>query len=645
MNFCLSKNYYFFFKIIVLFLIVLCSFYPSSAFSSETNNCNFKVFEKTGDYFNDKNYFLDYKFSTSWYKVIIDESCFFEKNKEVGLMLKSRNTVTEIYTNDFLIFKNKKLPHPLSNSWNSPLYFEIPKSALKKNNNFLLIKIVGLPTENLKISEILIGDYIKLDKIYQKEWKNIFILQILNFSFTLTLGILSFFIWFFRRKEVAFGWFSLTSFCWSILMIGIIFEDKINFLSNIQFLRINIIVFFCYCAFFCFFTWRFANKEYRGLESNIIISIIILSFLLFLLDGYGFVLMLNITFLGGVFLIIFNSFYFPIVAYKNRTIEVLLLGFLFFTYLIFGVFDLFLLFINNEQKLISPYAAPVTALFITVILALRLSNNVKKIEGFNSILELKINQVKEELTTSLIKQHKLALENTILQERIKLAHDLHDSLGGSLVQSIMIVSQDENNIKKQQFLSILKSLRDDLRQIIDNGSSIDKKIPETPLVLFASVRHRFSQLFEQLNINSEWKFPEKWLVQPTSLECLTYLRVTNEALTNVLKHSNAKNVLIFMEYCDTGYLNLCIKDDGMGFNVDAVKKSNISIGLKSMETRLEKIGAKLSIQSTSQGTQIKIIKNIENYFIYDHQMSSNETKSQKSPWIVRVENGDFNQEN
>ena len=53
---------------------------------------------------------------------------------------------------------------------------------------------------------------------------------------------------------------------------------------------------------------------------------------------------------------------------------------------------------------------------------------------------------------------------------------------------------------------MLKLLRDDLRQIIDSGSSIDNKVPETPVIWIAPVRYRFTQLLEEMDIAVEWSF-------------------------------------------------------------------------------------------------------------------------------------------
>lgn len=204
--------------------------------------------------------------------------------------------------------------------------------------------------------------------------------------------------------------------------------------------------------------------------------------------------------------------------------------------------------------------------------------------------------------------HQIELEKIRHQERLQFSHDLHDILGSSLVRSIGVISQSKENFDNQHFLSILKLLRDDLREVIDSGSSIASEIPQTPILWGAPIRHRFSQIFNELGIQSVWDFAEIWHAQPSALECLTLLRITEEALTNVIKHSYAKKVFIRLYFSDLKQIILEIEDDGIGFNVEEVNKTNVNIGLRSMKIRLEKIHSVLDVQSKHGQTIIKVIQ-------------------------------------
>lgn len=103
------------------------------------------------------------------------------------------------------------------------------------------------------------------------------------------------------------------------------------------------------------------------------------------------------------------------------------------------------------------------------------------ISRFNKTLKDEIDNLTQKLSSSLNSQYQLALENIRLQERVNLSRDLHDGIGGSIVRSIELVSRNDH-LEKEKFLSILKLLSNDLRQIIDHGSSLDAKIPDSPIL-------------------------------------------------------------------------------------------------------------------------------------------------------------------
>lgn len=207
----------------------------------------------------------------------------------------------------------------------------------------------------------------------------------------------------------------------------------------------------------------------------------------------------------------------------------------------------------------------------------------------------------------VLKVQQLKIENTKLQERLNLSQDLHNTLGNSLTQSMSLISQSKKSLDNQQILSMLKIFRDDLRQVIDSGSSIGANAPATPILWGAPIRHRFSQIFDEIGIHSEWTFAAEWLEQPTQLECLTLQRVAEEALSNIMKHSQATRVLVQLYFSPSRQLILEIEDNGIGFDCE-ILNNNISVGLKNMQLRTEKIQASMNIQSQSGKTVISVIK-------------------------------------
>ncbi|NLZ53932.1 MAG: sensor histidine kinase, partial [Thermoanaerobacteraceae bacterium] len=87
---------------------------------------------------------------------------------------------------------------------------------------------------------------------------------------------------------------------------------------------------------------------------------------------------------------------------------------------------------------------------------------------------------------------------------------------------------------------------------------------------------------------------------------VTLFRVIQEALTNVRKHSRAKNCIVKLEYGNEK-INLVVADDGIGF--DASEKNGKSnerhFGIMTIKERIALINGSINIESTpGQGTKI-----------------------------------------
>jgi signal transduction histidine kinase len=83
------------------------------------------------------------------------------------------------------------------------------------------------------------------------------------------------------------------------------------------------------------------------------------------------------------------------------------------------------------------------------------------------------------------------------------------------------------------------------------------------------------------------------------------MRIIQEALTNVRRHSDASKVLIQCGQSD-GQVCICIEDDGQGFNPDQIiQKGDQRYGLKIMRERAESVGGSLEFDSQpGSGTRI-----------------------------------------
>jgi signal transduction histidine kinase len=88
----------------------------------------------------------------------------------------------------------------------------------------------------------------------------------------------------------------------------------------------------------------------------------------------------------------------------------------------------------------------------------------------------------------------------------------------------------------------------------------------------------------------------------------TLFRVTQEALTNTIKHASAKNVKIRLVYGGQN-VSVRIEDDGCGFDINRVDSSNQQAwGLIGMEERASLLGGKFILSSVpGYGTVVEVV--------------------------------------
>jgi len=95
---------------------------------------------------------------------------------------------------------------------------------------------------------------------------------------------------------------------------------------------------------------------------------------------------------------------------------------------------------------------------------------------------------------------------------------------------------------------------------------------------------------------------------PSEIEVALF-RITQEAINNIIKHSEAKHAAIDLE-CDAEVCTLRIQDDGVGFDtgeITRIDKRGRGVGVFSMKERVALVGGSCTIQSRpGEGTQITV---------------------------------------
>ncbi len=202
-------------------------------------------------------------------------------------------------------------------------------------------------------------------------------------------------------------------------------------------------------------------------------------------------------------------------------------------------------------------------------------------------------------------------ELLVMQERTRLSHELHDSLAqtiASLRIQIRVIdetfhSNDEKSIwhQMERIEYTIDQANHQLRELIAHF-----RVPINEQGLIPSIEESIRQTQEEMGIPIY--FQNEWPPQdfPEEVE-LNVVRILQECLANIRKHSQAEVVRVLLSFRDGEFIVL-IEDDGIGFEEDSVvSKGGQHLGLNILRDRASEINARIDIESEpGDGTRIHL---------------------------------------
>lgn len=201
------------------------------------------------------------------------------------------------------------------------------------------------------------------------------------------------------------------------------------------------------------------------------------------------------------------------------------------------------------------------------------------------------------------------LTNAREAEKARLARELHDELGALLTAAKMEsewVARKLNGTARDVCMERLMRLED----LLDRGIVLKRRIIDglrppflEELGLVATLRELGDEFVhagaEKLNL----ELPEED-VELSPQVALALFRIAQEALTNVRKHAQARQVTLALHRSDTG-LVLEIADDGIGFPSDVARARHHGLG--GMKHRVQMCSGEFSLTSRpGAGTRIRV---------------------------------------
>jgi two-component system, NarL family, sensor histidine kinase LiaS len=222
-------------------------------------------------------------------------------------------------------------------------------------------------------------------------------------------------------------------------------------------------------------------------------------------------------------------------------------------------------------------------------------------------LEHHFNRMALQLTESIQQQQALTEQNARLSERTRLSRDLHDSIKQQVFALATQIGAalslcDHQPGETRIHLEIASELAYQVRQELTTLIQEWRPSPLGEQGFAQALRKELERWSRHNTISVDMQLHD--VPQLPTATVGELLRVVQEALSNVARHSQATHVQVSLEQ-EREQIVLTIADNGRGFDRSAVSPQ--SMGLQSMQERLEGMNGTFQLQSSiGQGTHIEV---------------------------------------
>ena len=194
------------------------------------------------------------------------------------------------------------------------------------------------------------------------------------------------------------------------------------------------------------------------------------------------------------------------------------------------------------------------------------------------------------------------------EERNRIARDLHDSvkqqvfgLAMQLSTAKTLVEKDKEKTKThlQNATDLVGQIQKELTDLIFELSPLDNETIDIVKKIDS-----FGNDWSRRN-NIEFELISDEIPKLKNVPARSLYRITQEALSNIVRHSKATKAIVKIDYNATQLISLSVSDNGIGFNINEIQKG---FGLENIRTRTEQLpqGSFTLSSLANQGTTLKI---------------------------------------
>lgn len=493
--------------------------------------------------------------------------------------------------------------NPTAHGWNQPLYFEFDAATLSSSANEIVIYVSGYVADDNLLSQVYIGPQTIIKPSFDRQ--NLIHVGAVEWTSSLTafLAIFMTVLWLKRSKDSVYGWLALAcaslwvlSFNFTVSDIPFGYENWQSTMFAAQGWTIVFLVMSCY---------RVLNKPSKlveyGMFSMAMGGAVLLFVFSYAFADYLYVYLYTVWNMACLALGAYSfgrMLYGTINSRRFNHLSILLVPTSFTVacairdnLILLGIFD-------RSLPLFNFYGFFSILATHSILLVLRVVKAFDESEQLNRELEQRVSDKEAELKENYALLAKLEKDEAIDGERDRIMRDMHDGVGGQLVGALNLLNTPGAN-----FNSIKSRLREsitDLRLMID---SLDPSLSDWDEFL-SVIEIRFERQLSPVGISLIWD--NQGGHKPTLLpnEVLQIMRIMQEALNNIIKHSGAESVDVTVISSPDG-LKISIADDGQTGETPIARQdgSTKGRGLDNMRHRARLISGEIEFTFSNDSTE------------------------------------------
>ncbi len=531
-------------------------------------------------------------FGSGWYRFQFDYPDL-DTHEIYALYLSRLSLNAEAYLNGKKIGSGGALTEPVSRNWNRPLLFTIPPDTLKATGNTLYIRVIAPQYSQ----GMLYPPEINLLHTLQPEYEKARFIRItLNQTSSLLIvgiGLLMLSLWWRRKQDTAYGLFGLAAFVWALQSLNFyIITAPLptavwEMLVNVSFQAIATL-------------WLISLLDFVGIRlkrfNQLLWAIMILAPVTLLLTPSAyFSYATDFWHLLTMAVVIFGLALLAKTGFVDRNKDARLLLMTLSIILLFAFHD-WLIHTNvpginawliTEEEYLMQFSAPVLFLIVGLMMTSRYVGALNNYEQLNQQLEQRVVSKHQELNDNFQQLQTSLKEQATLEERERIYQDLHDDLGAKLL-TLVYRAQNANNAELAR--SALQDLRDVVSRAGDESSALSD--------IMADYRIECEKRLGDVQIQLVWDNridDDTWLL--TQPQALNLGRIIREAISNVIRHAHATQVMVTFQL-NNSHLLLTIEDDGNGLQENG---KSVGRGLSNIKKRATLLGGEVHFSPRHSG--------------------------------------------